>query len=164
MKNKKQTPNQLNALGVQQCKNAKYKDAEKFFRKALGEENENTAFLSNLAYSLRKQDKFEEAESVLLEAVKIDPKNKALWSDLGLVQTFQCKYEEAIKSCLKALHLDPTNTLFSQNLVYLKSQQALEASSYLARNVALSAIVDCGEVVQSIISQKQSSQSSSLKL
>ncbi|MEQ8192140.1 MAG: tetratricopeptide repeat protein, partial [Candidatus Eremiobacterota bacterium] len=104
---------ELNTRGQVFIKLGKYKEAIKYFDKAIEINPKDVEAWNNKGYTFIKLGKYEEAIKCFDKAIEINPKDAEAWNNKGHAFKEMCKYEsincfdKAIKWCNKAIEINP---------------------------------------------------------
>jgi len=93
-----------------------YKNAEKYYLKAIEQDDELYVAKVNLSHLYSTIGEPKKAEIILAECVKSHPKDGNALYDYGLILSENRKYEESLKQLLKASDLLPQNARVDYNI------------------------------------------------
>ena len=77
---------------------ARYKQAQTYYRKALQSAGDNATILNNLGYSLIMTHDYRQAEKELKKAVSIDPQMFRARNNYAIALAWQKRYQDAVES------------------------------------------------------------------
>ena len=99
-----------------------FKNADKYYVKAILLNNKNPIYLTRYADMLFKVGKRDKALSILEEILKIYPQDATVYNNIGKFYFDLGESENAYKYFKKAIELDPVyrEALFNMNLIYKK--------------------------------------------
>jgi len=123
------------ALGLIYRQEGDLTSAEKYFKKALEKDRENSDAYFNLGIVYLLQEDHKKSEQYFKESQNLSPDNPLIYSNMAILYDKQGDSDEAVKSLEKALSLDPENPDICYNLaiMMIKENRLMEAEKYLKK-------------------------------
>ncbi len=118
-----ENPVLLERIGYCCALQSDWKNAEKYYYKAMELTPENTETLNNYGCVLQKQNKWEEALPFFRKSYKIQPDNYSALSNLAQTLNFCKKYKEAITYYTLAIEKQPENSPMRFQLAQILHEQ-----------------------------------------
>jgi tetratricopeptide (TPR) repeat protein len=117
----------------------RFDEAERKYRDALRQDENNTHLLVNLGAVQLDQDKTADAETTLKKAIELDPQDPVSLSLMGGVKLRQEKYDEAIETLSLSAKLDPekANTQYFLGKALIQKGSRAPAETALRKAVQL---------------------------
>jgi tetratricopeptide (TPR) repeat protein len=102
-----------------------YKEAEKYYLKAAGEDPHNPKIYNRLGIIYLEQKNYRDAKDAFQEVLKFDNKKPSRHVNYGIACMSLKNYKEAIESFEKACSLDPVNEKYKDMLADAKSKKKM---------------------------------------
>jgi len=118
----------LDAIATIHYQDREYAEAVRFWKEAIGHDENNVMCLQNIGITLNDMGCFEEAETYIRKAYILDDSNADILLNLSWSLLSQSRFDEASEYCHKALVLEPENELvnnqYARILIYTGQEEA----------------------------------------